>query len=131
MKTRCIASGFLFFKYRTGMLILVHVKLEYEKEKAYPQMECSADTLFGFNNQIGFVSLLEFIEKSNLNGSYFLIARLLCWSMFKTFAIGEIIPVIFRGNGFQRNLQHKNKKKRVCKYLADTLFGFNNQIGSA
>ena len=46
MKTRCNASGFLFFKYRTGMLILVHVKLEYEKEKAYPQMECSADTLF-------------------------------------------------------------------------------------
>jgi len=46
MKTRCNASGFLFFKYRTGMLILVHVKLEYEKEKAYPQMECSADTFF-------------------------------------------------------------------------------------
>ncbi len=72
MKTRCNASGFLFFKYRTGMLILVHVKLKYEKEKAYPQI-CTADTLFGFNNQIDSVSLLELelVEKSNLNGSYF------------------------------------------------------------
>ena len=34
------------------MLFLARVKLEYEKEKAYPQI-CTADTLFGFNNQIG------------------------------------------------------------------------------
>ena len=27
-------------------LARVKLKLEYEKEKAYPQMECSADTLF-------------------------------------------------------------------------------------
>ena len=38
MKTRCIASGFLFFKHRTEMLVLVYVKLEYGKKKAYPQI---------------------------------------------------------------------------------------------
>ena len=122
MKTRCNASGFLFFKYRTGMLILVHVKLEYEKGKSCLLNICGHDFLF-FNNQIDSVSLLEFVEKSNLKGSYFLRTRSLGWSMFKTFDIGEIIPVIFRGNGFQGNLQHKNKKKaypQIC--TADTLF---------
>ena len=112
------------------MLILVHVKLklEYEKEKACPQ--CLADTLFGFNNQIDSVSLLEFVEKSNLKGSYFLRTRSLGWSMFKTFDIREIIPVIFRGNGFQGNLQHKNKKKRIRKFALRTRFLINNQIDS-
>ena len=99
-----------------------------EKKKACPQ--CLADTLFGFNNQIDSVSLLEFVEKSNLKGSYFLRTRSLGWSMFKAFDIGEIIPVIFRGNGFQGNLQHKNKKKRIRKFALRTRFLINNQIDS-
>ena len=43
---------------------------------------------FLINNQIDSVSLLKLklVEKSNLNGSYFLSARSLCWSMFKAFA---------------------------------------------
>lgn len=120
---------FLFFKHRTGMLILVHVKLEYEKGKSCLLNICGHDFLF-FNNQIDSVSLLEFVEKSNLKGSYFLRTRSLGWSMFKTFDIGEIIPVPFRGNGFQGNLQHKNKKKRVRKFALRTRLLINNQINS-
>ena len=44
---------------------------------------------FLISNQIGSVSLLKLklVEKSNLNGSYFLRSWLLYWSMFKAFAI--------------------------------------------
>ena len=126
MKTRCKASGFLFFKYRTGMLILVHVKLEYEKGKSCLLNICGHDFLF-FNNQIDSVSLLEFVEKSNLKGSYFLRTRSLGWSMFKAFTIsffviGKSIWVLFKGTVFNET-RHRNKKKacpQIC--TADTLF---------
>ena len=127
MKTRCIASGFLFFRYRTVMLFLAHVKLEYGKGKSCLLNICGHDFLF-FNNQIDSVSLLEFVEKSNLKGSYFLSARSLCWSMFKAFAISflslvKVSEYFIKDTVFNETYGIKNKKKaypQIC--TADTLF---------
>lgn len=98
-----------------------------EKKKAYPQMECSADTLFGFNNQIVLVASTRTcreVQPERVILFAFLVALLV------DVQSGENIPVIFRGNGFQGNLQHKNKKKRIRKFALRTRFLINNQIDS-
>lgn len=123
IKTRCNASGFLFFKYRTGMLILVHVKLEYEKGKSCLLNICGHDFLF-FNNQIDSVSLLELelVEKSNLNGSYFLRTRSLGWSMFKALAISflslvKVSEYFIKDTVFNETYGIKKQEKSVSANL--------------
>lgn len=87
-------------------------------------------TRFLINNQINSVSLLELelVEKSNLNGSYFLRSWLLCWSMFKAFTISflslvKVSEYFIKDTVFNETYGIKNKKKaypQIC--TADTLF---------
>ncbi len=81
-------------------------------------------TRFLINNQINSVSLLklELVEKSNLNGSYFLSARSLCWSMFKAFAISflslvKVSEYFIKDTVFNETYGIKNKKKSVSTNL--------------
>ena len=93
-------------------------------------------TRFLINNQIDSVSLLELelVEKSNLNGSYFLSARSLCWSMFKAFAISFLslvkVSEYFLKAQFSMKHDIETRKKRIRKLKLWTRFlTFNNQIG--
>ena len=113
------------------MLILVHVKLEYEKGKSCLLNICGHDFLF-FNNQIDSVSLLEFVEKSNLKGSYFLRTRSLYWSMFKAFTISFLslvkVSEYFLKAQFSMKHDIETRKKRIRKFALRTRFLINNQI---
>ena len=82
-------------------------------------------TRFLINNQIDSVSLLELEleEKSNLNGSYFLIARSLCWSIFRAFAIGEIIQYFLERIAFKETCNIKTRKS-VSANIQRTRFWF-------
>ena len=93
-------------------------------------------TRFLISNQIDSVSLLELelVEKSNLNGSYFLSARSLCWSMFKAFAISFLslvkVSEYFLKAQFSMKHDIETRKKRIHKLKLWTRFlTFNNQIG--
>ena len=93
-------------------------------------------TRFLISNQIDSVSLLELelVEKSNLNGSYFLSARSLCWSMFKAFAISFLslvkVSEYFLKAQFSMKHDIETRKKRIRKLKLWTRFlTFNNQIG--
>ena len=93
-------------------------------------------TRFLINNQIDSVSLLELelVEKSNLNGSYFLIARSLCWSMFKAFTISFLslvkVSEYFLKAQFSMKHDIETRKKRIRKFALRTRFLINNQIDS-
>jgi len=93
-------------------------------------------TRFLISNQIDSVSLLELelVEKFNLNGSYFLSARSLCWSMFKAFAISFLslvkVSEYFLKAQFSMKHDIETRKKRIRKLKLWTRFlTFNNQIG--
>ncbi|HBD71367.1 MAG TPA: hypothetical protein DC019_02845 [Ruminococcus sp.] len=93
-------------------------------------------TRFLINNQIDSVSLLELelVEKSNLNGSYFLRSWLLCWSMFKAFALSFLslvkVSEYFLKAQFSMKHDIETRKKRIRKLKLWTRFlTFNNQIG--
>ena len=93
-------------------------------------------TRFLISNQIDSVSLLELelVEKSNLNGSYFLSVRSLCWSMFKAFAMSFLslvkVSEYFLKAQFSMKHDIETRKKRIRKFALRTRFLISNQIDS-